>query len=425
MMFLLILISASFLTVIYYIGYFTTAILLGVHNKHYFLGFGSKGLFEFKIRGVVFTVGIFIPVYGLARIYKIEGRFKKRPNYAWEFSEVSLIKRLLTTYSGVLALLVSSLIIFIVIAFFVKDQYISKEEINKHGIYPSPLAAHFGFQPGDRVLKINGKDFDRYEELISPAIFEMEKSSYTVLRQNEELVIEITAIDFDSHINEPFLKIMAPFEIESVTPNSPASEIGLQRGDRIVKLNERQIHSLPEMQAAFKNAMEQHALLEIQRVENGDTTTLVKEVRFDSQKRIGVYSRELIEYTTTPKSFSTALLSGIKNTFSSLIRSVNASFFVSGTKTLKGGPIAIANVFGEFSWLRLWYVTAVWSSALIIWNLFPYPKSALWETVALAYEGVIKKKYARSLFDKTLSFSWLILIAQILWVFVNDIANFF
>ncbi len=424
MVFFLILISASFLTIAYYLGYFTLAILLGVHNNHYFLGFGNR-LFDFKIKGVLFTVGIFIPIFGLARIYRIEERFKKRPHYAWEFVERPLFKRFLVTYGGVFSIFLSSLVIFIIVAYFVDEQYISKEEINKYGIYPSPLAEQYGFQRGDRILKINGKDFERYDELLDPAIFESVGNSYTVSRKAEELIIKITALESPTRIHGPFFKIMTPFEIDSVAPNSPAAEIDIQRGDRIVKVNERKIYTLQDMQEEFRNEMDDHALLEVQRLENSDTTTFVKEVRLDLQKRIGVFTHEPIRYTTISNSFPRALVKGVKNTFSNLVAQIKALFMVVVPQRIKGGPIGVSSAFGNFSWQRFWYITAVWSTGFILWNFLPYPKSALWESVALAYEGVSKKKYPDSFFRKTLSLGWFIFFAQFLWIFVNDIAKLF
>lgn len=420
----LILISVSFLAIVYYLGYFTLAIPLRVCNNHYFLGFGQR-LFDFKIKGVLFTVGIFIPIFGLARIYRIEGKFKKRPNYAWEFVESPLFKRFLVTYSGVLSLFLSSLLIFITVAYFVEDQYISKEEINKYGIYPSPLAEQYGFQRGDRILKINGKEFERYEELLDPAIFESVGSSYTVSRKTEEFIIKITALESRVPIQGPFFRIMSPFEIDSVQPNSPAAEIDIQSGDRIVKVNERKIYTLQDMQEEFRNEIDDHALLEVQRLENNDTTTFVKEVRLDPQKRIGVFTREPIRYTTISNSLPRALVKGVKNTISNLVGQIKALFIVVAPKPIKGGPIGISSAFGKFSWLRFWYITATWSTGFILWNFLPYPKSALWESVALVYEGVSKKKYPDSFFKKTLSLGWFIFFAQIIWVLVNDIAKLF
>jgi hypothetical protein len=79
----------------------------------------------------------------------------------------------------------------------------------------------------------------------------------------------------------------------------------------------------------------------------------------------------------------------------------------------------------KLDWLRFWYITGSWSTWFTLWNFLPYPKSALWESVALAYEGVSKKKYAPSFFKKTLSLGWFIFFAQILWGLVIDIAKLF
>jgi regulator of sigma E protease len=424
MVFFLILISASFLTIAYYLGYFTLAILLGVHNNHYFLGFGNR-LFDFKIKGVLFTVGIFIPIFGLARIYRIEERFKKRPHYAWEFVERPLFKRFLVTYGGVFSIFLSSLLIFIAIAYLVDDRYISKEEINRYGVYPSLLAEQYGFQFGDKILKINGEDFERYDELNDPEIYKNIGNSYTVNRKGEELIIKITALDSAVQLREPFLQIMSPFEIDSVEPNSPAERIGLQKGDRIIKVNERKIYRLRDMQDEFRNDTHGHARLEIQRIENYDTITFSKAVALDQQKRIGVFTREPVQFTTRSNSFLEALIKGTRKTFSSLSGQIRALFMVVAPKPIKGGPIGISSAFGNFSWVRFWYIIATWSSWFILWNFLPYPKSAIWESVALVYERVSKKKYPDSFFRKTLSFGWLIFFAQILWIFVNDISKLF
>lgn len=424
MTFLLFLISASFLTVVYYVGYFTVALLLGVHNKHYFLGFG-KGFCELRIKGVVFTIGIFVPIFGLVRIYKIEEQFKKRPNYAWEFFEKPLSRRLITSYAGVFSLFLSSLIIFITIAYFVNDRYISKEEINKYGIYPSSLAELHGFQFGDRILEVNGNDFERYEDLLNPVIFETPGSSYTVLREEKELIVAIKTLEAPVLIHEPFFQVLFPFQIDSVAPNSPAAEIDLQKGDRIVKVNERKIYKLRDMQREFRDDIDEVATLEVQRIKNGDTITFVREVRLDMQKRIGVVTRELIHYSTKANSLGEALVKGVKKTLSNLVAQIKALFMVVVPQGIKGGPIGTSSAFGNSSWLRFWYVTATWSTGFILWNFLPYPKSTLWESVALAYEGVSRKKYAKSFFKKTLTLGWFIFFAQILWVVVNDIAKLF
>jgi C-terminal processing protease CtpA/Prc len=138
---------------------------------------------------------------------------------------------------------------------------------------------------------------------------------------------------------------MIPFQIDSVVPNSPAAEIDIQRGDRIVKVNERKIYTLQDMQEELRNEIDEHALLEVQRLENNDTITFVKEVRLDPQKRIGVFTREQIHYTAKSNSFPEALVKGVKNTFSNLIGYVKGLFTVVASKPIKSRPVGISSAF--------------------------------------------------------------------------------
>src|SRR5688572_7961612 len=425
MFFLLILFSACFLTSIYFLGYFTLAILLRIHNNHYFLGFGDR-LFDFRIKGVLFTVGKFVPIYGLARIYKIEEGFKKRPTHPWEFSERPLFKRFLVTYAGVFSLLVLSILIFISVAYFRDDVYISKAEVNKYGVYPSPLAEKFGFQPGDRVLKINGKDFERYDELIDPTVYETRDNSYTVKRRGEELIIKITSLNSSARHRGPFLQVMVPLEIDSVAPNSPAEAINLQKGDCIIAVNNKAIYRLQDMQEEFRNNLHDTNVLVIRRIENNDTIIFSSEVTVDQQNRIGVITRTPIQYATKANSFGDAVVKGTGYTFMNLFGQITGLYRAVVPGKIKGGPIAASSAFGDrFNWLRFWYITATWSTWLVLWNFLPYPKSIIWESIALAYEGVTKRKYPDSFFRKSVSLAWYIFFVQFLWVFVNDISKLF
>jgi regulator of sigma E protease len=45
------------------------------------------------------------------------------------------------------------------ISFKEGNNYISKAELNKEGLYAGALGKEVGFQLGDKVLKVNGEDF--------------------------------------------------------------------------------------------------------------------------------------------------------------------------------------------------------------------------------------------------------------------------
>lgn len=93
---------------------------------------------------------------------------KERMVYPWEFAERSLVKRLVCTLSGVLSILLTSIIISIIYMYTRDERIITKEEANKHGIYPSEEAKKYGFELGDKIQLINGKDFDNFYDVYTP-----------------------------------------------------------------------------------------------------------------------------------------------------------------------------------------------------------------------------------------------------------------
>lgn len=131
------LLGMLFLNVVYHSGQLLWAFLWGIHHKHYFIGRGPK-LFAFQFRDMHFTMGIYIPLFGLAKLYEYESGIKKRAASSWEFSSHPLWKRFTVAAGGLFSLLLSGMLIFICLAYMEKDSFISKEEVNKYGIYPSP-----------------------------------------------------------------------------------------------------------------------------------------------------------------------------------------------------------------------------------------------------------------------------------------------
>lgn len=409
------------LTIIYYVGYCGLGVLSGVSNGHYFLGYGSRPLFHFRVRGILFSVGVFIPFFGLAKIYKVEGNLKKRADYSWEFFDKPLLARLVVTYSGVLSLLLVGIFSFIFTTYTRSDTFISKEEVDKYGIYPSPLAEHHGFQKGDRILTINGKVYQRFDDLLEPENYH--ESTFTILRNGEEISLEFKKVDFKKLRNRMFIEIWAPFEIDSVLADSPAEKINLVRGDRIVGVNGQEIIKLSEMTKAFDDDNDREVTLEIQHL--NDSTSFTKKVTLNEQNRLGVLSNELIQFTEREYSLAEAIVIGTQRAFINIIYEARAIIGITAGK-VKGGPIRISQAFGNTNvWQYFWQFTGTWAMWLVLWNFLPYPKSSLWEGIALVYERITRKKYPLSFFKTSLKVAWIIIGAQFLVSLFIDLAKLF
>lgn len=422
---LILLLSITILTLVYYLCYFTLAIIFRVNNRHYFLGFGNS-LFEFKTKGVLFTVGIFIPVFGLARFYKVEEYARKRPDYPWQFSHRPLFTRVVVTYGGVVSLFLSALIILIGVRFFVSDTFISRDEINRHGIYPSTLAEKYGFERGDKVLTVNGRDFESYNELLDPDIYTKAGTTFKVIRNGEELIIRVPEGNHDVVRGHLFLELMTPVVIDSVLTGSPAERIRLQKGDRIASVNGVTVDKANDMREEFSKDVDGMVDLQIQRVSRGDTVTLALAVQLDERNNLGITTWEPINYTTEANSFPEAVEKGTRMTFQ-LVRAQISSWLGLGNPARKSRrPISISTTLGaQPKWQVFWYFTANWAILFLVWNFCPFPRSAFWETIPLAYEGVTKNKYSYSSFRSSLTLAWFIFWAVILFNFVMDIMKLF
>src|SRR5438034_307236 len=89
-------------------------------------------------------------------------------------------------------LLSLSILIFVGLTYFLGDTYIPKNYVNSHGgINALQLGQSLGFQTGDQVIRINGKDFYDFLDVADPDVLLSANSYYTVLRDGKEIDIPI------------------------------------------------------------------------------------------------------------------------------------------------------------------------------------------------------------------------------------------
>jgi hypothetical protein len=97
---------------------------------------------------------------------------------------------------------------------------------------------------------------------------------------------------------------------------------------------------------------------------------------------------------------------------------------ISGTVASKkslSGPIGVMDRSG----LQFWTLTSLYALTYACYNLLPLPRSAFWELIALAYEGIKKRKYPYKIFKASLTFGWIVFAGIFLAMFVIDLMKFF
>src|SRR5690606_31232084 len=110
----------------------------------------------------------------------------------WEFRAKPAWQRLIVMLGGIFVNVIVGVLIFIGLTYAYGDKYLLKDAVNNNGgVQVGELGQRIGLQTGDKIIKVNGKDFNYFEELIRPQTLLTENASYTVLRDGKEIVISL------------------------------------------------------------------------------------------------------------------------------------------------------------------------------------------------------------------------------------------
>lgn len=421
----LFLLSWMFITIIYYLGTWALAIRWRIHDSHYFIGYKPR-LFDFHFRNIRFSVGLYLPLAGLFRMYRIENGERKRLRYYWEYFDQPLVKRFFVTTGCLFSLMMASALIFITLTFFEERWYISKSEVLKYGIYPSELAETNGLQRGDKILLINGKEYDDFLDLTDPNILFKRGNSYTVLREGREMILPLQEVDPDKFEMEniPYISLLAPFEVIDVVPGSPADDAGLVTGDLITKVNGDPKINIYD----FKRKLRDNkgvVTLEVTKTQGGSEPVKISLVVKDDYYT-GMQFKENINYVVKRNSVFEAIQKGVTKPFHILKSQVDAFFTIlSGDLHYQKrvtGPVAMTSVFDSgYQWKRFWTITGLLSVMTVFMNLLPLPNTVFWKIIPLGFEALTGRTYSYTIYRATRIAGFIVMIILMMLILVNDV----
>ena len=404
-------------------GHFFFAKLFGVRVDKFYLFFDPSiwkwdgSLFKFKPKNSDTQYGVgWLPLGGYCKIAgMIDESFDteqmKQPEQPWEFRAKPAWQRLLVMIGGVLVNFLLALFIYSMILFYWGDTYIPVKDMTL-GMKFNTEAKALGFKDGDILIGTeNGefKDFsaDLYRDL-------SEAKRVDLIRDGKKM-----SLNLPGEINllgmlkaEPaFVRPLVPAEIDSVMEGTPAAEIGLQKGDRIVAFNGKAIDSyneftdqigiLEDMMTAAKTQADslkvRTATIVVARKDStsaGDTLSLVLtpelKVGFAVKALAGIYEPYTREY-----GFFESIPAGIKygwNVLAGYVGDMKYVFTADGAKSL-GGFGAIGSLFPPvWDWYLFWKMTAFLSIILAFMNILPIPALDGGHVLFLLYEMVTRRK---------------------------------
>jgi regulator of sigma E protease len=357
----------------------------------------------------------------------------KAPAQDWEFRSKKPWQRLIVMLGGIIVNVIVGIIIFVGITYFIGDQYIPMKYINDHGgVQALELAEELGIKTGDKIIRVNGEEVVNFDDITRPNVLLAENSNYTVLRDGQEVEIDIPTNfieKFNSRdaISRFVLPRLSPV-VYDVRKGSVAERVGLQKGDRLVELNGKSIGYFDEVVTTLDGYRADSIQFAVQR----GTNLVSHTAYFKGDSAIGFYiDRVLVpksELVTTTYSLGQSLVLGPVRAFDVIAVQLKAfkkifSGDISFRKSLSG-PVGMAQAYGgTWDWERFWRMTGLLSMVLAFMNLLPIPGLDGGYVMFLLYEMISGREPNEKVFETALKIGMAILLVLMVFVFYNDIAK--
>jgi regulator of sigma E protease len=415
-------------------GHYIVAKMLGMRIEAYsFFGLGPR-IWGFKI-----PLGAYVKLYGDEATSSLEGGssdgevvpreelYELRPRW----------QKFLVMLGGPFMNIVLALAIPFSLAMWIGVPALTSPNV---GVLKAGGAADLaGMKEGDRVVKFEGVENPSWERIRMDAIVSPEKQlPITVERNGQRIDLTITPTKGDIKGNPIGELDFEPSEIVVISPqiDSPAMQAGMQKGDRVISLNNTPVKGLDN----FKSLVQEYkaAPLQIVAIRNGQEQNFVVNPKIDETGRALIGAGISSQSIDREKSGIGQAAMFAVNSNLEVLRLTGKVFgqLFSGQRAVKdaglAGPVGIvqqiAQVVREDGFWGLVPMLALISLNLGVFNLLPIPMLDGGQIMMLGVEKVY------SWFGKTVSMAFkervqlvglaMVLLLMVFTLFL-DVSKFF
>lgn len=438
------LLSLSILIAVHEWGHFITARMFNIRVEKFYLFFDflfpmanvlnfsivkyKKGDTEYGIGW--FPLGGYVKIAGMVDESMDKEQMKAAPE-PWEFRSKPAWQRLIVMLGGIIVNVIVGIMIFIGITYALGDTYIPKNFVNNHGgIQALELGEQLGFKTGDKVIRVNGSDFEDFQDIIKPDVLLSQNSYYTVDRDGQQIEIPIPG-NFIENFNRKesasnFIVPRIPAIVGRVSEKSVAERAGLKVGDEFLEVDGKPAVFFDEVTKIVKSGPRDSISFKVKR----GTEVLSFKESFKDQELIGFAAKGIdrSELAVIDYSFGQSIGLGTTRAFNVIFVQLKAfkkifSGDISFRKSLSG-PIGMAQAYGgEWDWERFWRMTGLLSMVLAFMNLLPIPALDGGYVMFLLYEMISGREPSEKFFETALKIGMAMLLVLMVFVFYNDIAK--
>lgn len=418
----------SIIVVLHEGGHYAAAKFFKTKVERFFLFFDVKfALFKKQIGETVYGIG-WLPLGGYVKIAgmideSMDTEQMKQPAQPWEFRSKPAWQRLIIMLAGIIVNLLLAMIIFGVMSYTNGEQYVNVNKLN-NGIVVDSAQTAMGLKPGDVPVGVNGVNYVKLNDISKRAL--IDGGELNVKRNGETINLPI---------NEDALVSMLEHKGGFFTPNvaikidtvfSVAAEAGLQKGDKILALNNEPINGWKRLTETIGSSANSDITFKVER--NGEAKEIV--VHIPEEAKIGIGPSFDLSEVVDVQEFGLieSITRGVKLTFSTItdqVQSFSVLWKLKGKATkYVSGPIGIADQLPPvWDWGFFWSFTALLSAWLAFVNLLPIPGLDGGHAMFTLYEMITGHKPGDKFMEVMQVIGFVFLMALMVFIFGNDIVN--
>ena len=425
--------TLTLLVFVHELGHFTFAKLFGARVEKFYLFFNPWfSLFKFQKGETTYGIG-WLPLGGYCKIAGMvdesmdTDQLKSEPQ-PWEYRSKPLGQRFLIILGGVLYNFIAAILIYSAISFAWGSSYLPLKNL-EYGVYCDSLATEIGFQNGDKIISVDGKEPKTLGDAISKMILDNTKS-VTVERNG---LLETVAIPDDlgkkiiANQNSFFLTEQFPFVVDSIMPNTPADNSDLRVDDKIVAVDSVRTPSFQDFALTVRNFKGKKTTLTVVRhgFEEQIPITISEEGKIGAWTKTAYDQFEIQQDTYT---LFESIPQGIKmgvNTLTFYVKQFKLVFTKEGSQEV-GSFISMGKLYDEtWNWQSFWALAAFFSVILAFMNILPIPGLDGGHLAFLIYELIARKKPSENFLMKAQMIGMAIIFAIFFYALFLDFGRLF
>ena len=422
-------------------GHFIVAKLLKIRVETFSFGFGprlfgkKKGHTDYRVS--LIPLGGYVKLGGDESNAPIEGegasdiptheRFDLRPRW----------QRILVAVAGPVMNILTALAVPFVAAMIYGVQ-IAPPPVVRH-LVPGGAAEAAGLQPGDRIVSFDGRENPKWRIIADDALLSPGKSLPLEVDRNGQrikLTVKPTArteqgetigtLDFLPDYGN------LPIVVRNVEANTPASEAGLQPGDRILSVNGDEVRSGEQVSQFIRDHAGQPITLHVSRGgKQLDITATARRIKpEETRDRLGFLPDEEVPFQRVGP--IGALTEAVETNWEYLrVTGKALGQLFSGERSVRdtiSGPIGIYKVAStsaiRFGWAGIFGTLGFLSLNLGIFNLLPIPVLDGGAIFLLLIEGalaMIGLSISRNIRERIQQVGFVVVLLLMVFVITNDL----